>query len=242
MEDLFLSPDVYVCAVSDNAVFLDLKSQKYLALACSESPALLRSLTSAQSHDRVLNPIDVRTDPNLQETVEALLSRGIITRSPPHDATASRTDYLSTAPSNSFVCSPPILRDALSPRAFVRLLGSFARVKLRMRLLGFRSVIRSLQAKRSSMSIPMSAIETERAKRLVRAFCRLRALVYTAHEQCLTDSLILCDFLRHYGLAAELVIAVHPMPFSAHAWVQIGDYVVDDSVETVRRFHPILAA
>ena len=41
-------------------------------------------------------------------------------------------------------------------------------------------------------------------------------------------------------LSAFLVIGVTASPFGAHAWVQIGDVVLNDSVDRVRRFVPIL--
>ena len=77
---------------------------------------------------------------------------------------------------------------------------------------------------------------------LTHAFCRIRPWIYTAHNRCLVDSLILAEFLHRYGYPARLVIAIEPMPFSAHAWVQLGECVIDDTVEAVRRFAPILVA
>jgi len=36
-----------------------------------------------------------------------------------------------------------------------------------------------------------------------------------------------------------LAIAVRTGPFGAHAWVQVGDAIVNDSVDNVRDFTPI---
>ena len=76
---------------------------------------------------------------------------------------------------------------------------------------------------------------------LMSAFRLIRLWVYTAHNECLFDSLVLRFFLDRYGLRTTLIIGVATKPFGAHAWVQFGQLAVDDSVEKVRQFVPILA-
>lgn len=58
---------------------------------------------------------------------------------------------------------------------------------------------------------------------------------------CLYRSWLLLAFLRRRGVSATWVFGVQTHPFEAHCWLQAGDLVLDDHVEHVRGFAPILA-
>jgi len=76
---------------------------------------------------------------------------------------------------------------------------------------------------------------------LVLAFTKLRPWFYTAAGQCLRDSLMLTEFLQRCGAKPTLVLGVKTRPFAAHAWVQVGPYVANGTVENVATYTPILA-
>lgn len=61
-----------------------------------------------------------------------------------------------------------------------------------------------------------------------------------ALDQCLAHSLAVAHRLAAAGLNHQFVMGVSVRPFRAHAWVQSGDTVVNDHVDLVRRFTPIL--
>lgn len=75
---------------------------------------------------------------------------------------------------------------------------------------------------------------------LMSSFCQLRIWFYTAYDQCLLDSLVLSVFLTLCKAPCTFVIAVASKPFLAHAWVQVGDMVLNDTAEHVQEFHPLL--
>lgn len=79
----------------------------------------------------------------------------------------------------------------------------------------------------------------KRVKRTLRAFEHARIL-RSAAEKCLPRSIALALRLARDGLAAQVVIGVRTNPFGAHCWVQREDEVLNDSVEEVLRFTPIL--
>lgn len=60
--------------------------------------------------------------------------------------------------------------------------------------------------------------------------------------KCLLRSFILRRLLERRGLSAAWVFGVATWPFSAHCWLQAGEVVLDDTVERVSRFTPILVA
>jgi hypothetical protein len=71
------------------------------------------------------------------------------------------------------------------------------------------------------------------------AFDRVGVLI-TAHEQCLPRSLALSACLSADRFAHELVVGVKMRPFDAHCWVQIGQTVINDTVDRTQMFTPIL--
>ena len=80
---------------------------------------------------------------------------------------------------------------------------------------------------------------SEEFRRTVRAFEHARML-RTAADRCLPRSIALALRLVRHGFAAQLVIGVRTNPFGAHSWTQHEGAVLNDSVEEVLRFTPIL--
>jgi transglutaminase-like putative cysteine protease len=77
--------------------------------------------------------------------------------------------------------------------------------------------------------------------RYVHIFQRAGLLTSTRNF-CLPYSIMLTKFLRRRGFAAQLVIGVSGRPFAAHSWVQIGDMVINDTIDNISRFTPIVVA
>ncbi|WP_415013983.1 lasso peptide biosynthesis B2 protein [Brevundimonas sp.] len=58
---------------------------------------------------------------------------------------------------------------------------------------------------------------------------------------CLRRSALLAAFLRRRGLRARWVFGVRTWPFAAHCWLQAGDICLNDDVERLAAYTPILA-
>jgi Transglutaminase-like superfamily len=63
----------------------------------------------------------------------------------------------------------------------------------------------------------------------VSAFCPARLV-------CLEQSMALWFLLRCRGAAAKLQIGIQPLPFSAHAWVELDGEIVNEDPDYVRSF------
>ncbi len=59
---------------------------------------------------------------------------------------------------------------------------------------------------------------------------------YIRQALCLQRSVVATCLLRSQGIAAEMIIAAHLMPFKSHAWVEVAGDVVNDS-PNVRRYY-----
>lgn len=82
-------------------------------------------------------------------------------------------------------------------------------------------------------------VDEGRLARAVDAFYRL--LVFAPRQGvCLYRSFFLLQFLRARGLDARWVFGVRSWPFRAHCWLQAEDLVLDDSLDHVAAFTPIL--
>lgn len=77
------------------------------------------------------------------------------------------------------------------------------------------------------------------AARDVRAFEHAK-LIRTAADRCLPRSLALALALARHDCATQVVLGVKLAPFGAHCWTQLNDQVLNDEVEEVARYSPIL--
>ena len=80
------------------------------------------------------------------------------------------------------------------------------------------------------------------ASELVAGFQRLRPLLFSTREACLFNSLALIEFLAQHDCYPHWVFGVRARPFAAHCWVQLDHTVLNDGVEHVSRYTPIMVA
>lgn len=75
---------------------------------------------------------------------------------------------------------------------------------------------------------------------IVRAF-RATHRVIPPRNRCFMKSIALFKALTAAGIGVDLVVGVRAAPFFAHCWVQHQGHLLDDTVERVRLFTPILS-
>ena len=113
---------------------------------------------------------------------------------------------------------------------------ALVRAALSLRLIGLDRTLRSLPRRRVVAPQPVGT--GAHPGGIAAAFAQLGMLA-TPHDQCLVRSLALGRYLRRSGFAVDIVLGARLRPFSAHAWVQLGDTVLNDQLDTVRNFTPI---
>lgn len=107
------------------------------------------------------------------------------------------------------------------------LLLSFQR---NMSRLDFQSIYRRVERRKLQPSLPSVSCET--ACRALNLAC----VLYFKEVQCLQRSAALVCLLRALGIPATLVIGAQPLPFRAHAWVEVNRCVINDSVSAVELY------
>lgn len=87
-----------------------------------------------------------------------------------------------------------------------------------------------------------STHEQEReASEQAQKFWRLAPLFISSRDACLYRSALLFRYLSRRNIACQLHIGVRAAPFSAHCWVSINGFVLNEHLETVNEFRPILS-
>lgn len=67
----------------------------------------------------------------------------------------------------------------------------------------------------------------------------LACVWYSRQVPCLHRSVVTTMLLRRHGISAFLVIGAQPLPFRAHAWVEVEGRVVNDR-PYVAELYPVL--
>lgn len=74
----------------------------------------------------------------------------------------------------------------------------------------------------------------------VAAACRICDRTISPKDRCLSRSIATARLLTRLGVPNFFFIGVKSNPFEAHSWVQVEDCVINDSVDAVAPFTPIL--
>lgn len=213
---LFLAPGVHAVEVAGDLVFLDVIADTYFCLGgASEAIAL-------GPHGQV----DVGHD----DMAAQLMDAGLLSR-------------CSNAPSVALPPRPTLSIRLDGTRRIPMSLGvGFAAVRVTLsvgRTFARSAFSRLLEGPAASASA--HAAPTVALVEAVAQFERLRPWLPLQGE-CLLRSYHLRAFLRTQGLDALWVFGVRTWPFSAHCWLQAGETVLDEDLERLTAYHPILAA
>jgi len=113
---------------------------------------------------------------------------------------------------------------------YFRLIKELLRYDLFDAMLGFPGVHGGLQPRASRPQSNDAELENTvcEAVRSILPF-------YWKRVRCLQSSVVTARVLRTYGTRADVVIGYRLAPFLAHAWVEVGGRIVNDSPTFQRR-------
>lgn len=208
---------VSFCFAGDRAIVLDLKRDRYFGLTSAQARALL----SGDGADPSLEPL-VRQN-ILQEVVAA--------------DSAPRPCAATPARRRLSQNSQPSQRGA----DWLGVALAVCSAQLELKGLGLQRALARLASRKADLLNSAGAQDPDAMMTLARRFNAARPLAPLA-SVCLLDSLALSTYLAKRGFIADLIFGVDAPPFSAHAWVQCGDVVLNDDVDRVAIYTPILVA
>lgn len=228
-----LCDHVFVCVDEDCVVFLELRQDRYFALPAARTASLadlvpgwpVRGNTSGE---------------NGTDVAETLCHRGFLIKSPGRGKDA--------APVQVPIPSIELLplgdeeherRAPIGARTVLMFLRAAITAKLSLKLLPFERVIRRAR-RRKEAHRSTAPFDLVRAGEFLDVYRRLRIYLFSSKEECLFDSLTLLEFLGRHSLFPDWIFGVRARPFAAHCWIQSGSIVVNDSVEHVAGYKPIM--
>ena len=244
MTQYYVRRDVYLCLIDGATIFLSLRNGKYQAISGPLVELLSQCVCGwpqceLPASPSPIGPIPIDDDDERLEAVESLVHAGLLT----HDVNDARpSPFTSTRACSAVEYPRPYeTRHIPSPMHVLRFFAAVLSVRVRMRISGGAShLIREVAHRNATHAARSSRKSIEHGTALTRIFESLRIWTYTARELCLADSLILANFLQRNHVYPTFVIGIGTKPFSAHAWVQIDDIVLNDKVERVYEYTPIL--
>jgi transglutaminase superfamily protein len=229
----FLPAHVYFCGRGDAFVFLDLKHDEYTMLNGHEALAFQTVVRkSSNSLDLALSDLSMWD----ARVLEQLLGDDLLTR----DRTLGK-DIRPTAVS---LPDRMLFDTSTDGHAAVRLsdimtfivstLIAFARLKF----FSIESTVAAVR-RRKRRAYASGCEDLDEIRRLVSIFNRLRSH-FPSDYLCLFDSLALVEFLAHHDIYPSWTFAVQFEPWSAHCWVHAGNVALNEDLEHIETYVPIL--
>ncbi len=204
---------IHVVAVEDDLVVLDLKSDAYFCI-----PELGAHLSRAETGGWVAD----------NETVMAgLLDTGLFRRDPGQGSTLANLR-------RPVRTSRAEVRREAGLGAGLRLLAVLATTAARVNGRPLKTLIGR------SPDLPVRPEQADDAMAEAQLFDAWMPWV-PGQGQCLYRAFLLRAFLAAQGRGSTWVFGVRTWPFSAHCWLQIDDVLLDDDLDRVGLYTPILA-
>jgi hypothetical protein len=231
-----LSQHAFLCVAQRYCVFLDVKSDRYLAVQRDEIESLgpwLEGWTGSMA----CKDMPPRPSDSAANVVSELSRRGILT-------TLAR-DGKPVQPETILPPTDNVTADANRPGAAallrhgINFLFSVARARRQFETLSLENMTHNVSARRYRAA-SRCRVDVQRETHLVSVFQMWRSY-YARPYVCLFDSICLLEFLAQYELFPRLVFGVNAEPFQAHCWLQEGQMVLNDTVERVCAYTPIMS-
>jgi Transglutaminase-like superfamily len=230
----FLSKDCFVCNVQGYWVILNAKRDKYHCVTHDDLATVGDHL-----HGWRRQSMDAKQFPQttVDGLIDSMIASGIITRDISEGKPFIESEFS--------ICERALETPSRAPsrRFFLygaaRFFTACAKADWHLRhrdLLHILAAIRRRRLRAASRSTVHDGIPTSN---LVGTFKHLRPM-YPRRYLCLFDSLALAEYLARHCLFPTIVFGVIADPFQAHCWLQEGSVLLNDDLERVRRYKPIL--
>jgi len=230
----YLCKHIYPCLVDNHVVFLDQKRDRYLCLENPQAAAVWLFLQKASP-----NP-DTREAPVPCDIAKLLLDNGLITTNPPQGK--SLADIKIEPPSQE---RPYYNRDEKPPIHAAHIyyfLSSCLKSAISLRCLPLSFTVNRLKRRRRNHNADTLTLSRKDLHGLIEIFNSMRPLLFTAKDNCMFHALALIEFLSCFRIYPHWVFGVKMGPFLAHCWVQDANTVLNDSIDHVATFTPIMSA
>jgi hypothetical protein len=233
----FLSAHSFCCELEDGAIILELATGAYVGVHAEYLPDLRISICNWPNPHGVDPGATCTITAASEKLIGELLARRILTTLP-----TPRRSCLTQTPSGALTITDLALsRKRIPIRHIAHFAAAFLRAVMRRKDRDLALLLDWLEQRQRAIARDATPGASNDAHGLLASFLRLRIWFYTADRRCLFDSLVLAIFLTRQMVPCTFVIGISTKPFLAHSWLQIGEFVLNDTSEHVQMFTPILA-
>lgn len=233
----FLSRDCFVCNTGMYWIILSASRDKYLCVAHEELASIGHRISGWEDKSNSLNHCS-STEAEAGKLIKSLTAHGILTSDPMLGKPFTESKY--AAPDSQIEPSEINAPANASFPWIARCLMACTKADWRLRTNPFSRTLTTIERRRSRAECSAATYDTAYVSTLVMAFKALRPL-YPRPYLCLFDSLALLEFLAEYHFFPHIVFGVVADPFEAHCWVQEGTTIINDDLERVGKYKPILS-
>lgn len=218
-----LCEGVSYCRVLDSYIFLDLRRDRYFCLGTEAACAFGALLSGSETDpvalaDLMIDGVLKRTDGSeLPRHQTAIVAHGSLLHA-----------GMPTDPDPGSGPDPGGVAEALSRRLAAEL------------TLGMRGLRGCVAKARRISERALPPPDMAQASSASAAFAA-SSLWRSRMARCVSISLATLGWFAARDCSATMVVGVKLHPFEAHCWVQVGDLLINDEVDKVRPFVPILS-
>lgn len=216
-------------------MFLNLRQDRYLSVPLPLMLALAPRIHGWLTQDHPISSVDVSQE-QIDSLAEDLLTAGVLCscqntpRLPPTQPPTPTRDFRSLPDSSD---GTDTYRNPLG------VLAALISADYALRIVPLWRIIRAISARTRPPPSDSQFTSPRRIGHLASCFREIRPW-YPRNHLCLYDSLALTLFLLRNGARTRWVFGVREDPFAAHCWVQSGTVVVNDYLDRVRIYTPIM--
>jgi len=229
-----LHDHVFVCADGEHVVFLDIRADRYFSLDGNQARALSGLVRGW--HELCAATDSVSESPPPEEIAHALLEKGLLCPGTERGKAAAPVRVPE-------VTSELVADDLEAPELRAPVIASFLRASLRaaiaLRFLPLHRVVHRVRKRNTAHA--QGSSDPQYVHELIVQFVTLQPLLFAAKNRCLFESLALSEFLAAHRCYPRWVFGVQTRPFAAHCWLQCESAVLNDTVDHVTSYTPIMA-
>jgi hypothetical protein len=232
----FVSRDVHACETGGYAVFLDVRKDRYTAVQ-PENVRYLRNAIHGWSQESK-GDLEEYYGEGDSGILAVLLQEGLLTTSAERGKSAT-TVTIAEATQNFGMC--PLWTSPSKASYVWNYVRAWAVATALIKTTSFGYVAnRVLRRKEAARGCDVCSSD-HMVHQMAMIHYLLQPVFYSVRNACLRSSLTLVEFFAEYNIYPTIAFGVKVRPFAAHAWVQMGSTVLNDSVEHVRCYTPIMA-
>lgn len=232
-----LSKDCFVCRIQNYWVILNVGSDKYLCVAHAELASIGGQLHGWRNQNQAAEHFP-RIGTEADGLIESLMSNGIITADPNDGKAFAEFEY--PVCERSMEVLDPNVPVKHPPSCMARFFLACASIDWHLRNSTLSRTLARIERRRIRARSPAAVSDVQHISGLMAAFKDFRPL-YPRPYLCLFDSLALLEFLAAYHSFPRIVFGVVADPFHAHCWLQEGGMVLNDDLERIGHYKPILS-